>query len=197
MGPNPAGITVDQSLLQVPLGETISIVGGDVTITGGSLKAPSGRINIAGVASAGEVIPNTPGQPTDLKVASFSNLGQIDLSQGTLLDTNSNSGGTVVIRGGQLLVVDTGASIEGYKADITRTLPVGGRFDERQREIYEVALAAEHRAISCAGPGVLLGDLHAEAYKVIDEAVAFANESDFPTIEEMYEDVYAIEGEIK
>jgi TPP-dependent pyruvate/acetoin dehydrogenase alpha subunit len=39
--------------------------------------------------------------------------------------------------------------------------------------------------------------MSADIDKAIDEAVAFANESDFPVIEEVYEDVYAIEGEIK
>jgi len=71
---------------------------------------------------------------------------------------------------GRLVVVDTGAAIDGYKADVTRTLPVGGRFDQRQREVYEVALAAELEAISSAGPGVFLGDLHAKAYEVIESA---------------------------
>jgi Xaa-Pro aminopeptidase len=83
------------------------------------------------------------------------------------LHYSDNSG---LLDEGRLMVIDTGASIDGYKADVTRTLPVGGRFNERQREIYEVALAAELEAISAAGPGVLLGDLHARAYKVIDDA---------------------------
>ena len=39
--------------------------------------------------------------------------------------------------------------------------------------------------------------MRSDIEKLIDEAVAFANESDFPTIEEIYEDVYAIEGEIR
>jgi Xaa-Pro aminopeptidase len=71
---------------------------------------------------------------------------------------------------GRLLVIDTGASIDGYRADITRTLPVGGRFDERQREVYEVTLAAVKEAVSSAGPGALLGDVHAKAYAVIEKA---------------------------
>jgi Xaa-Pro aminopeptidase len=83
------------------------------------------------------------------------------------LHYSDNSGS---LEQGRLMVVDTGASIDGYKADITRTLPVGGRFDKRQRKVYEVALAAEREAISSAGPGVLLGDLHAKAYQVIDDA---------------------------
>jgi Xaa-Pro aminopeptidase len=83
------------------------------------------------------------------------------------LHYSENSG---PVEEGRLMIVDTGAAIDGYKADITRTLPVGGRFDSRQREVYEVALAAEQEAIANAGPGVLLGELHAKAYKVIDDA---------------------------
>jgi Xaa-Pro aminopeptidase len=83
------------------------------------------------------------------------------------LHYSENSG---PVEDGRLMVVDTGAAVDGYKADITRTLPVGGRFDKRQREVYEVALAAEQEAIANAGPGVLLGDLHAKAFKVIDDA---------------------------
>ncbi len=83
------------------------------------------------------------------------------------LHYSENSG---PVEDGRLMVIDTGAAIDGYRADITRTLPIGGRFDKRQREVYEVALAAEQEAIANAGPGVLLGDLHAKAYKVIDGA---------------------------
>jgi len=71
---------------------------------------------------------------------------------------------------GQLLLVDTGAKVEHYCADVTRTYPVSGRFSERQREVYETVLRALEAAISAAGPGVLMGDLHATAWKVIDEA---------------------------
>jgi Xaa-Pro aminopeptidase len=74
------------------------------------------------------------------------------------------------IEEGQVLLVDTGASIDGYKGDITRTFPVGDRFSERQREIYEVVLRAEEETIAACKPGALLGDLHALAYEVIDRA---------------------------
>jgi Xaa-Pro aminopeptidase len=71
---------------------------------------------------------------------------------------------------GELLLVDTGASLEGYKADVTRTVPVNGRFSQRQREVYEVVLRALLEATALCRPGVLLGDVHARAFDVIDRA---------------------------
>ena len=51
-------------------------------------------------------------------------------------------------RDGELLLVDAGAEVEGYSADITRTYPVNGRFTPAQREIYEIVLGAQKRAIA-------------------------------------------------
>lgn len=74
------------------------------------------------------------------------------------------------IEKGQLLLIDTGAKVEHYCGDITRTYPATGRFSDRQREVYETVLRAQEAAISAARPGALMGDLHATAWKVIDEA---------------------------
>ncbi|MCP3977998.1 MAG: M24 family metallopeptidase [bacterium] len=71
---------------------------------------------------------------------------------------------------GRLILVDTGASLAGYKSDITRTYPVSGKFDARQREIYEAVLRAEEETIAACKPGALLGDLHAIAHKAIARA---------------------------
>jgi Xaa-Pro aminopeptidase len=78
-----------------------------------------------------------------------------------------NSG---TIEAGRLLLIDTGACLDGYRADVTRTVPVGGRFGKREREIYEVTLRAQEEAIALCRPGALLGDLHARAFEVIAEA---------------------------
>src|SRR5919198_2969664 len=72
----PAGIAVQGSRLQVPAGEKLSVVGGDIRIADGSLYAPGGRIDMVSVASPGEVLPNAP----DLGVASFERLGKIEVS---------------------------------------------------------------------------------------------------------------------
>lgn len=58
----------------------------------------------------------------------------------TVLHYNANSRVTAA---GDLVVMDMAASFRGYSADITRTIPVSGRFTDAQREIYEVVLAAQ------------------------------------------------------
>lgn len=71
---------------------------------------------------------------------------------------------------GDLVVVDVGARFHGYCADVTRTLPINGRFSKRQREIYEVVLKAQQAAIDTVRPGVTLRDVHMAARKVISDA---------------------------
>ena len=67
-----------------------------------------------------------------------------------------------------LLVVDIGAeSPRGYASDITRTLPIGGRFTAAQRELYEIVLQAQKTAIAAMAPGQRFRDIHLTAAKVI------------------------------
>ncbi len=101
---NPAAISIQGSTLKVPEGKTLSVVGGDIQVTGGSLSAPHGQINLASVASAGEVVPTSSEQGPDLKMEGFSRLGKIEASQGVHINTDSESGGSVLIRGGRLVV---------------------------------------------------------------------------------------------
>jgi Xaa-Pro aminopeptidase len=58
---------------------------------------------------------------------------------------------------GDVAVMDVAGAYGGYASDITRTLPVSGKFSARQREIYEIVLAAADAAIAAAKPGVTLG----------------------------------------
>lgn len=51
-----------------------------------------------------------------------------------------------VIQAGEFLLIDFGAQVDGYCADLTRTVLVGGRADLRQREVYDAVLAAQLRA---------------------------------------------------
>lgn len=55
---------------------------------------------------------------------------------------------------GDIVVLDVGAQFSGYAADITRTLPANGKFTPRQREIYEIVLAAQNAAIDAVKPGM-------------------------------------------
>ncbi len=74
------------------------------------------------------------------------------------------------IDAGELLLMDVGAELDYYTADITRTVPADGRFTPRQREVYETVLAAQAAAIAVVKPGVTLREVHAAASRVISEA---------------------------
>ncbi len=57
---------------------------------------------------------------------------------------------------GDLLLIDAAAECAGYAADITRTVPVSGKFTPRQRELYELVLGAQKAVIAAVKPGVNL-----------------------------------------
>ena len=104
LGNNPAGIGVQGGMLQVREGKALSAVGGDVQIVGGRLLALSGRVQIASVASPGEVVFSPLELAPDLQVNSFARLGRLELSKNALLNVRGNGGGTVLLRSGRLLV---------------------------------------------------------------------------------------------
>jgi Xaa-Pro aminopeptidase len=61
---------------------------------------------------------------------------------------------------GELVVIDVGAEFGYYSADLTRTLPVSGRFSPRQRQLYDLVLGAQQAAIDSVRPGTDLGTLN-------------------------------------
>jgi Xaa-Pro aminopeptidase len=69
---------------------------------------------------------------------------------------------------GELLLMDVGAECAGYAADITRTIPVGARFTQRQREIYEVVLGAQNAVIAAIKPGLPFANLSKIAREYIN-----------------------------
>lgn len=75
---------------------------------------------------------------------------------------------------GRLLVHDSGAQApSGYCSDITRTLPVSGRFTARQRDVYDAVLAAQEAALAAIRPGVAFRDVHLLAAREL--AAAFVD----------------------
>ncbi|MBI3934193.1 MAG: aminopeptidase P family protein, partial [Acidobacteria bacterium] len=71
----------------------------------------------------------------------------------TILHYTNNAGR---MESGDLVVLDVGAEYGDYSADISRTLPVNGQFTPRQREIYEIVLAAQQAVIAAIRPGKTL-----------------------------------------
>ena len=66
-----------------------------------------------------------------------------------------------VLKEGRMLVIDAGCeSALHYASDITRTVPVGGKFSQRQKEIYEIVLKANMAATEAVKPGVPFRDVH-------------------------------------
>jgi Xaa-Pro aminopeptidase len=77
-----------------------------------------------------------------------------------------------ILREGDLLLVDSGVcSPLGYASDITRTLPVGGRFSARQRDVYEIVLRAMEAGMACMAPGVPFLDCHLAAARAVAEGL--------------------------
>jgi Xaa-Pro aminopeptidase len=71
------------------------------------------------------------------------------------------------LRDGDLLLVDAGAEYNCYASDITRTIPVNGRYSPEQRAIYQLVLDAQLAAIAEARPGRHWNDVHDAAVKTI------------------------------
>ena len=71
---------------------------------------------------------------------------------------------------GELVVVDVGTIYHYYSTDLTRTIPVSGKFTPEQKKIYNIVLEAQKKAISVTRPGVTLAEVHRAAMEVIDEA---------------------------
>src|ERR1019366_5500054 len=76
------------------------------------------------------------------------------------------------VRSGDLLLLDAG--VEGrdlYTADVTRTIPISGRFSPEQREIYALVYQAQRAAIAAVKPGVSFSEPHKVAMKVLTEGL--------------------------
>ncbi len=67
---------------------------------------------------------------------------------------------------GELLLMDIGAEYGRYTADITRTIPVNGRFSEKQRSIYQLVLIAQKSARKTMKPGNNIGEGHRVAMEI-------------------------------
>ena len=72
---------------------------------------------------------------------------------------------------GELLLIDAGAEYDGYASDITRTFPVNGKFSGPQRDLYEVVLAAQLKAIEAVRAGNPWEHVHETAVQVATEGM--------------------------
>jgi len=71
---------------------------------------------------------------------------------------------------GELVVIDIGTIYKATVTDLTRTIPISGKYSPEQRKIYSIVLEAQKKAISLVKPGVTLAELHEAAMEVIANA---------------------------
>ncbi|UTW68047.1 aminopeptidase P family protein [bacterium SCSIO 12643] len=70
---------------------------------------------------------------------------------------------------GDVILMDIGAEYANYSSDLTRCIPVNGRFTERQRAVYDAVLHVKNEATKILSPGVTLNDYHKEVGKLMEE----------------------------
>lgn len=77
-----------------------------------------------------------------------------------------------LLESGRLMLTDAGAeSVTNYCSDHTRTVPVGGCFTSRQRDVYSIVLACHDRALDLTRPGVTYKSVHLEVCKVLAQGL--------------------------
>lgn len=77
-----------------------------------------------------------------------------------------------ILEAGRLMLTDAGAeSTTNYCSDHTRTIPVGGKFTSRQRDVYSVVLACHDRALELARAGVTYQSVHLDVCKVLAQGL--------------------------
>lgn len=83
-------------------------------------------------------------------------------------ETLHNHDHSQILQEGRMMLTDAGAEeVSHYCSDFTRTVPVGGKFLTRQKEVYNIVLAANNKAIEIANPGVTYQYVHLEVCKVL------------------------------
>jgi len=71
----------------------------------------------------------------------------------------------------ELILMDLGAEFHGYTADVTRTIPISGKFSPEQKQIYELVLKAQEEAMKACKPGVTTQELSLITQRVVNRGL--------------------------
>jgi Xaa-Pro aminopeptidase len=107
--------------------------------------------------------------------AEFKRLGAEDVGYPSIVGAGGNActlhytknNRRAPLRDGELLLMDCGAEVNGYSADVTRTVPCSGRFSAEQRIVYNLVLEAQQAAINACRAGTDWRYPHSRAVDVI------------------------------
>ncbi|MBK6263934.1 aminopeptidase P N-terminal domain-containing protein [Marivirga sp. S37H4] len=75
------------------------------------------------------------------------------------------------IEDGELILMDLGAEYHGYTADVTRTIPVNGKFTKEQKQIYDLVYEAQEAAMRICKAGTPFSELYEQTLQVINEGL--------------------------
>lgn len=168
LGNNPETISVKGSTLSIGEGQTLSLVGGDITI-GSGLKAPDGRIHLASVGSPGEILSETLVQAPNVNGQSFEALGTIHISEKSVIDASGKGGGTIVIRGGSLMVDNSMISANTTDPAIGPPMDNPGTgidIKMNQEVVIQNEGILESNVAENAAPGIGSGGVHVKADRI-------------------------------
>ena len=111
----------------------------------------------------------------------FRKNGSIHNAYPSIVASGNNScilhytGNDSLLANNSLLLVDAGAEIEYYAADITRTWPISGKFSGIQKDIYNIVLSAQKNAISIIKPGIKFSEIHKKALDTLVQGLIDLN----------------------
>ncbi len=145
------------------------------------LAAMQKAIDITGEAFKKAALALKPGMTErdvqDLIENEFKAQGARELAFSSIVATGENTTtlhytkNDAAVKAGDLFLMDIGVEFDHYAADVSRTIPVSGKFSPEQRKIYEIVLRAQKAAMAKVKPGAYVReDVHAEARRVIEEA---------------------------
>jgi len=87
-------------------------------------------------------------------------------------ETLHNHDHSKILEEGRLMITDAGAETAlHYASDYTRTVPVSGKFTQKQKEIYDIVVTANDKATSMAKPGIMYKEVHLAVCEVITEGL--------------------------
>jgi len=86
----------------------------------------------------------------------------------------------------EMILMDLGAEFHGYSADITRSIPISGKFSPEQKQIYELVLKAQEEAMKICKPGTPRQQLTIVCREVINKGLAELGVIKSPTEKHMY-----------
>jgi Xaa-Pro aminopeptidase len=94
------------------------------------------------------------------------------------------------LRPGELVLIDAGVEYGAYASDVTRTYPVGGRFEGAARDVYAAVLRAQHAALAVAHPGTSLRAVHLAAVRSLTESLVELGALEGPVDELIEKETY-------